>query len=407
MNRRTVARSAWLALARFGIAGVLFAAAAIAYRVGLGRTGRPALWAVLAVTAVVAAGLWSVRRPLAIIAERLAYGSDAGSYREVKALLSRMAATLPVDEVIPNLAQTLGQRAHSSRTEVRLNLDDGQQWSQVWPIRAAPAGEQLTMQVTHLGQDVGEIDFEPESADVGAFDRRLLDSIAGPAGIALSTVRLTYALRRRAVELAELNASLVRSQQRLIGARAGEWRRFKAEIDHRVMPLLDRAADAVASASAAVRSADPVVDLRPAATVLATALDVLRNIARGVFPPRLADAGLEVSLQSWRDGAATVNVVGELDRIHADLELEACIYFAVVTALDAVAEEGSGKVELSAVADVLEFTVSGPRSADDVDEAVLAARDRVEAFGGTLRTWDAGDGMMISGRIRLKGMQPS
>lgn len=392
-RRLELALAGWFAASRFVIAGTLFAAAATVYRIGLGRTDRPPLWAVLALTALVATVLWALRKRLARFAERQTFGPDARGYREVSGLLARMAATLPIDDVIPNLAQTLAERAHSVRTEVRLNLEDGGQWAEVWPALAAPARAQLTVQVTHLGEEVGQIDIEQQQSGPGDYDRRLLDSIAGPAGLALSAVRLTLALRRRAAALEALNDAIFSSQQRLIDARAGEWRRFRAEIDHRVLPHLDRASAMVTQAQ---NTTEPAVDLRAAAFELSGALDVLRTIARGVFPPRLADAGLEVSLESWRDGAARVELLGDAGAIHDDPELEACVYFSVVTGLDAVSGADRPAAKLTVTDDAVDFAVSGDRPA--TDDTVLAIRDRVEAFDGSLDEAQA-DSMLIRGHI--------
>ena len=44
--------------------------------------------------------------------------------------------------------------------------------------------------------------------------------------------------------------------------------------------------------------------LNPASEALQRALDTLRVLARGVYPPQLADAGLVTAFRSWRDGAA-------------------------------------------------------------------------------------------------------
>ena len=50
------------------------------------------------------------------------------------------------------------------------------------------------MPIVHQGDQVGEIDLQADpDAPSGSLDRSVLESIAGPAGLALSTVRLTLA----------------------------------------------------------------------------------------------------------------------------------------------------------------------------------------------------------------------
>ena len=111
----------------------------------------------------------------------------------------------PVDEVVPALAETAGRTMHSTRAEVRLLMSDGDSWSQVWPQRAVADGSQMTVGVRHGGTDVGEIEVDVADPDESDRDRGLLDDLARPAGLALSTVRLTVELRRRAADLEEVD----------------------------------------------------------------------------------------------------------------------------------------------------------------------------------------------------------
>ena len=293
-----------------------------------GPESRPSFWLVLLATALVAALLWLVRGPLDRFADRRAFGPDAGGYREIQALLSQMSSTLPVDEVVPALARTLTRRAHSARAEVRVNVDAGDQVREVWPARSPRVGDQLTVPIAHQGDQVGEIDLQADPDAPGSLDRSVLESIAGPAGLALSTVRLTYSLRLRAMQLAELNAELVRSRERLVSARAEQRRRFRAELEDEVLPELVSAQEVVAVAARA-NAAGAGFRLNQASDALQRALDTLRVLARGVYPPQLADAGLVTALRSWRDGTARLLVSGDPARLQDVPDVEAVVYFAV------------------------------------------------------------------------------
>ncbi len=397
--RRRRASGVWALALRLLVGLVMCSAVALIYRFWLHPDGSPPFWPVAALTAGVAAVLWSARDRISSVADRLAFGEAAGGYQEMRSLLNQMATTLPVDDVIPTLAQTLSRRARSSRAEVRLNLDDGAQWTQVWPASAGPSRESVTVQISHRGADVGEIDLESESGTTAAFDRALLDEIAGPAGLALSTVRLTYALRHRMAELEYLNSALAASQQRLIGARVVEQRRFQDEVDERVLPEIAAVTQVVTTAREAAKVGAPYPDLAAAAVRLGRALDVLRSIARGIYPPRLAEAGLAVSLESWRgpaDQTAVVLVRSDLAPLHEEPELEAAGYFALVSAL---AKLNEATVDLAVDADAFVFRVVA--AAAMPAGVAFAVRDRIEAFDGTVAIHDSADGVIIDGRLPL------
>ena len=178
----------------------------------------------------------------------------------------------------------------------------------------------------------------------------LLDDLARPAGLALSTVRLTVELRRRAVELEALTAALGLSYQRIADARRTEIARMPAEMQDRVMPHLDRAAvgDRPGDWTRPRRRAGRLGRQpdRTGARRCRRGLESLRILARGIYPPRLADAGLAVSLEGWqqRSGVAVdVRMRGDEAALRENSELESCLYFCLVTALGALATGGGSR----------------------------------------------------------------
>jgi hypothetical protein len=67
-------------------------------------------------------------------------------------------------------------------------------------------------------------------------------------------------------------------------------------------------------------------------------------------------------------------------------ELEACVYFCVVTALGALADRGADRLSATVRIEsgAVSFRVSPSRETDIRAAEVLAIRDRVEAFDGSL-----------------------
>jgi len=394
-------RTLLLAAARFVVALAVYAAAQLLSRVLFGDQDRMPLGVVLVASALLATVFYLVDRRLEMLADRLVLGDRAGGYEAVRALVARMASTLPVDEVVPALAETAGRTVHSSRAEVRLLLSDGDAWSQVWPPRAAPDGAEpiepdavpVTVGVRHAGAAVGEIEVDVTEPGESDRDRRLLHDLARPAGLALSTVRLTIQLRRRADELEKLTAELELSNQRIIDARHSELARLGGEMADRVLPHIDRARSALggpgADEPAGPEPAGPQSSgLAAAAAEVAGALDALRTLARGIYPPRLADAGLGVSLEGWQQRSGVpvdLRILGDQAVLHRQEELEACLYFCLVTALGSLAADGQRP---AAVVDIgpadVAVQVTGTVASTTYTHAVQAVRDRIEAFGGTM-----------------------
>src|ERR1700712_5708887 len=373
------------AAVRFSVAFVMFASGALVFRLTT-TAARPPLPLVAGWTTLVAAVLWLLRHQLDRVANVLRFGRDAGGYESVRSLLQRMSTTLPIDEVVPQLAESLGRSAHSSRAEVRIALDDGEQRSQVWPP-AAPAGQMpLTVQIRHLGHQIGELEVETQGP-IDDHDRRLLSDISGPAGLAMSTVRLTWSLRARIEALEVINAQLRRSQERLIGARLAAREQLRAEIEDRVLPHLREVTGAVADMGEAMDDGRPPDGAETAAERLSAGLDALRSIARGIFPPRLGEADLEVCLHGFVESIevpTAVRVGGDTSVLAALSDIETCVYFCLVTAMPAAVSAGATGMSVEVI--VESHLVTCSLSVDHVPtlrQTVLTPiADRVEAFGG-------------------------
>jgi len=146
------------------------------------------------------------------------------------------------------------------------------------------------------------------------------------------------------------------------------------------------------------------------------ALEELRDLARGIYPPLLADLGLAAALEAQARKAAvpvTVEAPG-LGRYPQDIE--AAVYFCVLEALQNVAKYARASratVALACPDGRLEFTVTDDGDGFDPAQATRGTglqgmADRLAAAGGTLRVRSRpGLGTTISGTLPVSEPAPA
>jgi hypothetical protein len=390
--------------ARFAVAALIYSGFAMLDRDVVRQDLRPSLTWVAAVTVVVAVVLWVARDRLERLVAKAVLGDRAVGHEVMHGLVRRMTTTLPVDEVAPRMAEAASRSTGRSRAEVAVWLAAGERWTQTWPPTSPPVSNETryAFGVRHGGAEVGQIAVGLGDDDLSPLDRRLLDALAGPAGLALGTVQLTVQLRRRKAELEQVNVALRSSRDRLLAVRAGEQRRMRTELAATVLPHVAAAMAGLGGADAegapeidggltstvAVRADPELKDIEQAGVEAGLALDRIRLIARGIFPPRLSDDGLASSVDGWllrEEASATIEVDGDVAALHAQAEQEACLYFCIVTVLRALLAVDASDLRISVtVGPQIELAVSG-RTDEPLDgDSRLVVADRIEAFGGML-----------------------
>jgi signal transduction histidine kinase len=122
---------------------------------------------------------------------------------------------------------------------------------------------------------------------------------------------------------------------------------------------------------------------------LGEALEELRDLARGIHPPVLADRGLGAALATLADRSAlTVTVSVELDE-RLPPAVESAAYFVAAEAIaNAAKHSGASRIAISAARrrDVLvvEIEDDGRGGADPAGGGLTGLRRRVEALDGRL-----------------------
>jgi signal transduction histidine kinase len=138
------------------------------------------------------------------------------------------------------------------------------------------------------------------------------------------------------------------------------------------------------------------------------ALEDLRDLARGIYPPLLADRGLTAALENQARKAAVPTTI-ESDGVgRYPQEIEATIYFCTLEALNNVAkyaEASRAVVRLSQRNGHIEFAVEDDgrgfdASAGTYGTGLQGMADRLDAVGGDLRVESApGAGSIVSGSV--------
>jgi signal transduction histidine kinase len=239
-------------------------------------------------------------------------------------------------------------------------------------------------------------------------EEKLAADLAAGAGLVLRNVRLTEELLGR---LEEFRAS----RQRLVAAEDAERRRLERNIH-------DGAQQQLVALAVKVNLADRIIEtdhakghemLADIKAELGEALEDLRDLARGIYPPLLADKGLAVALEAQaRKSPLPVSV--EADRIGRwPQEIEAAVYFCCLEALQNIAKyagASAAAVRLANGAGTLSFEVTDDGRGFDpastgYGTGLQGMADRLDALGGSLDVRSAPDaGTTVVGRI--PGPQP-
>ncbi len=369
------------------------------------------------VAAVLAIALQPVRSRLQRVANRLVYGRRMSPY-EVLAEFSRATVDRYAGEDLPQrMARMLAGATDADRAEVWLHVGNELRRAAAWPDSggaAAPVAVDGASLAIPGAAETAPVAFEADLLGALALvkrepltqlESRLLRDLAHEAGIVLKNSRLTAELTDR---LDELTAS----RQRLVAAQDSERRRLERNLHDGAQQLLVALKINLGVAKAvAVKDPERTAAMLDELSSQATeALETLRELARGIYPPILADSGLAAALEAHvRRVAVPVTVdAGGLRRHPQDVE--AAVYFCCLEALQNIVKHAHATKACVTVrddADHIVFTVSDDGVGIDPQRARSGSgmqnmRDRLAALGGVVdaRGGDGG-GTTISGSIPL------
>lgn len=375
-----------------GILVVVFVAAGVIVAGVFGRSERAAVVAAGVIGLLFWPSLGLARR----VADRLVYGGRATPYEVLSSFGKRMSETYATDDVLQRTAQLLGSATGASRAVVWLRVGREFRPSGVWPAddHPPPAPSMLIDhdQIPDLPGDWAEPVHDrgdllgalavtmPANDPIGPGRQQLMRDLADQAGLALRNVRLIEELRA--------------SRQRLVVAQDEERRRLERNIHDGVQQQLVALAVKLRLAEGFVerdpaRARDAIASLQLDA---GAALDDLRDLARGIYPPLLADKGLHAALEA-QARKATTPVTLDADGLgRYPRNIEATVYFCVLEALNNIAKYADATrvtLHLARREDDLTFSVHDDgRGFDPVTvvrgTGLQGMADRLDSVGGSI-----------------------
>ncbi|MBA3689902.1 MAG: hypothetical protein H0W82_00630 [Actinobacteria bacterium] len=387
--------------------------------VGLGTwLGRGSSFFTMVAAVTVAVFFQPVRTLLTRFANRVVYGRRATPYEVLAEFSERVGGAYADDDVLPRMARVLGEGVGAERADIWLTVDRELRNVASWPSdveRSAPVslvagavspveGADRVVAVEHLGQVLGALAIQkPASDPVSSADEKLIADLAGQAGLVLRNVRLTEELKAR---LADLKAA----QKRLVAAQDEERRKLERNIH-------DGAQQQLVALSVKARLARQLTERDPPKAIeileqieaeTGSALSDLRDLARGIYPPLLADKGLAAAVEA-QARKSPVSVSMEAAGIaRFPQEIEAAVYFSVLESLQNLAKYADAShatISLVGRSGSLEFTVSDDGRGFDPGHVgygtgLQGIADRLGALDGDLQVVSRpGGGTTVTGRL--------
>jgi signal transduction histidine kinase len=360
----------------------------------------------VAVFAIVALLLF---RPLKRLARRLVYGKRSTRYEAMAEFSERLGDAYSTEDVLPRMAGIVRASTGADVARVWLRLGN-----ELRPVAAAPSDASVVEAVVDARDELPAMDgvrafpvrdrgellgaltvAMPAAEPLSKDGEHLVTDLASQAGLMLRNVRLIEELQE--------------SRRRIVTAQDERARKLERD-------LHDGAQQQLIALSVKLGLAEQLSSRDPekARTILAElkadatdALDNLRDLARGLYPPLLADRGLVVALEAQaRKSPVPVRIESDGSERYPQ-EVEAAVYFCALEALQNMAKYSnatSATITLARPDGILAFAVVDDGAGFDPSQAngsgLTNMRDRLEAVGGTLEVSSSpGGGTTVAGRI--------
>jgi signal transduction histidine kinase len=380
-----------------GLAAVitlLYAAVVVGPLLVLGESDGdgPGLLLPIVATAVVALLFEPIRKRMQRWANRLVYG-DRASPHEVLSQVTARLSDAPGSAGIDDLARLLADGTGADQAVVWMRSGDSLRAEGMWSRDGLGSDMPLTtdglavdefteaVSVRHEDVELGALSIsKPHNDPVTPADRELLADVAAGAALVLRNMRLNKELEERANDVRQ-------SRRRLISAQDAERHRLERDLhDGAQQQVVALKVKLGIAKTLAQREGGDEIALRVVALAEETqhAVDALRAVAHGIYPPLLESEGLEPALRTIERSSPIPIAIDASGLSRYDRSVEETAFFCVLETLERARMSGAASARVGLVSRngdlVIEIDVRD--RATDVD--LTAVADRVDAAGGTL-----------------------
>jgi signal transduction histidine kinase len=379
---------------------------------------RSALLSALA-AAVVAVAFQPLRHRAGRLANRVVYGRRATPYEVLSDFSRRVGGAYSSEDVLSQMARIVatgtgaeeviiwlrvGGELQPAASSAGQNAEAAALYVDGDAMPALP-GADVSVPVVHQGGLLGAISIRmPRAEPLRPAGEHLVTDLASQAGLVLANAGLIEDLRS--------------SRQRLVTAQDEARRRLERNIH-------DGAQQDLVALSIKLGLAEVTLDedtaetrqiLRQLRADATGALENIRDLARGIYPPLLADLGLVAAL-SAQAGKFSFPVTVEADGIgRSSQDAEAAVYFCCLEALQNTSKYANPTqacVTLQAQNGALRFTTADDGAGYDSRHTPMGSglrnmADRLAALGGELDVRSApGSGTTVTGRLPFPAASPA
>ena len=352
------------------------------------------------------------------LANRLVYGERATPYQVLSDFAANMAGQLDLGDALDRMVSLLAGAAGATRVEAWIRVGAELRPAAVWPSGSAPSATVelaaadglpavdapgLMVPVRHGDDLLGAISLhKPPQEALNSAEDSLLRHVASQAGLVMRNAQLTAELR---ATIDELRAS----RRLLVEAQDAERRKIERNLHDGAQQQLIALAIQLGLLAESAGDPDLLQKAIPGLKAqLSAALDDLRALAHGIYPPLLAERGLVMALRA-QAARSPVPVLLEADQVgRYPQDAESTVYFCTLEALQNVAKHARASqatVRLSGSGQGLEFSISDdgagcPATGMRHGSGLQGMSDRLAAHGGTLDVRSQpGRGTTIIGRL--------
>ena len=403
----------------YGALAVIFTAVYVLVVVVIGAVVGVTEGLSLVATAIVAVAFQPIRRRAQRFANRLVYGERATPYEVLSRFSEQVGETYSGEDINVRMVRLLAEGTGATSATVWLKVADEYRPVASWPTNGLPAPVRtvgdltpafddatVSVPVKHRGEQLGMLTLvKPPNDPLTPVEQTLVNDLAGQAALLLANSRLIEDLRA--------------SRQRLIAAQDEERRRLERNLHDGAQQQLVALGVQLGLAQRQAEEGAPEMTetLERLQAQTAEALENLRDLARGVYPPLLADQGLAAAIDAQaRRSPLPVRV--ESDGIgRYPQEVETAVYFCTLEALQNAAKYANPEevvVRLRDEGDELVFTIEDDGRGFDKATTKLGSglqnmSDRLAALGGELLVDSSpGEGTTVEGRVAVpSGVAPA